>query len=168
MSDLRFTLDGTIIREDKVINIDTVDSSNTMTIGNFRLSLTCKNRLAISHKNYSWFLLKQTRLINKKLVLVYDDTLYSYNYFHELCLFEKFEGKSGNDKLIKKELSWGNPRDLDDLRILIIRYLRKIGREYDPSLMRYPEIFFSRVSRVIPIRYSCGNFADVHIIAKID
>lgn len=143
-----------------------VDLHSIIVIDDFVTFERCKGVNVIAHKNRGHIFYPLVRN-QQGLMLVYNKTLYIYSRSEKYNWFSKIDDNTGSRSFIHNKFSGIVPGDVNDLRINIIRYLKSIGREYDPCLMKYPQKVYPEAPGVVPLNYP-SRFSDIIIICKID
>lgn len=132
------------------------------TIGDFVIFRTRYHGLSLAHKFHFWKDRKTLFGKHERIMLVYANILYLCEYFCGQCMLYWIDAASGVIHDINDDFKHDVSHDIDGLRRIIIRYLKSIGKEYDPRLMKYPQTIYTRIPRIVPVdhmfRKLCGFF----------
>lgn len=126
-----------------------VDPYSIITIGNYISFRGIHCDAIIVHGHNTWPDLPRI-MSDERLLLEYDNSLYTCSVGNA-CWILIINPVKGGCNFVYNEFSSDMQNDINDFRILIIRYLKSIGREYDPSLIKYPQTVFPEIPKVIPL-----------------
>lgn len=134
-----------------------IDKHSIVTIGDFVSFHRDISTSIVAHRYNPWPSLPII-VDNNRSMLEYDNILYSYDCLEGSSWILTTNSIMGTQSLIRNNFS---NIVRDDLRLIIIRYLKKTGREYDPSLMKYPQKVYPEVPKVVPLDHTIKGFIDI-------